>query len=56
MIEWDGDVEYDDPAPTCDCEGWEQRDADGPWCGYCGHHINHHNGTGPEVCDPGQDD
>lgn len=52
MIEWDGDVEYEAPR-ACDCEGWQQENADGPWCGDCGHHISDHR-DGP--CDPEGDD
>lgn len=50
MIEWDGDVEYDDQldnteesdVPVCGCEHWHHFGADGPWCGFCGHHITDH--------------
>jgi hypothetical protein len=40
----------------CDCEGWEQEGADGPWCGECGHHISDHNGHGPGADEDGPGD
>lgn len=40
----------------CNCDGWRQEGADGPWCGDCGHHTSDHNGTGPEICEPGSED
>lgn len=29
-------------TPYCGCEGWEQENADGPYCGGCGHHYTDH--------------
>lgn len=46
-------IDYTGPR-ACDCQCWQQENADGPWCGYCGHHTTDHNGlNGLDGCDPG---
>jgi hypothetical protein len=46
-------VDLEGTPGLCHCEGWQQENADGPWCGDCGHHISDHNGPGPQIGETG---